>query len=121
MAMWHVWETLRAEGIGLSRRRSWCVNQYPDFSAKAADVMGLYLSAPENAIIFSVDEKPSIQTITRPAGFFPAGNKVVQGDKGTNKCNRTITLFAALEVATGKVIGRANKKKTRKVFMSFMD
>ena len=84
-------------------------------------MVALYLSPPENAIVLSVDEKPSIQAITRPAGFVQAGTKVVQGDKSTYQRNGTTTLFAALEVATGKVIGRANKTKTRKDFLAFMD
>ena len=46
---------------------------------------------------------------------------MVQGDKSTYKRNGTTTLFAALEVATGKVIGRTNKTKTRKDFLAFMD
>lgn len=121
VAAWRVWEILRIEGICLARRRSWCVSQDPDFAAKAADVVALYLCPPENAIVLSVDEKPSIQAITRPAGFVPAGKKVVQGDKSTYKRNGTITLFAALEVATGKVIGKTNKTKTRKDFLAFMD
>ena len=121
VAAWRVWETLRIEGICLARRRSWCVSRDPDFAAKAADVVALYLSPPENAIVFSVDEKPSIQAIMRPAGFVPAGKKVVQGDKSTYKRNGTTTLFAALEIATGKVIGKTNKTKTRKDFLAFMD
>ena len=114
-------EILRIEGICLARRRSWCVSQEPDFAAKAADVVGLYLSPPGNAIVFNVDEKPSIQAITRPAGFAPAGKKVVQGDKSTYKRNGTVKLFAALEVPTGKVIGRTNKTKTRNDFLAIMD
>ena len=121
VAAWRVWEILRIEGICLARRRSWCVSRDPDFAAKAADVVGLYLSPPQNAIVFSVDEKPSIQAITRPTGFVAAGKKVVQGDKSTYKRNGTTTLFAALEVATGKVIGKTNKTKTRKDFLAFMD
>ena len=69
---WRVWEILRIEGICLTRRRSWYVSQDPDFAAKAADVVALYLAPLENAIELSVDEKPSIQAITRPAGFVPA-------------------------------------------------
>ena len=121
VAAWRVWEILRIEGICLARRRSWCVSRDPDFAAKAAEVVALYLSPPKNAIVLSVDEKPSIQAITRPTGFAPAGKKVVQGDKSTYKRNGTTTLFAALEVATGKVIGKTNKTKTRKDFLVFMD
>ena len=73
-------------------------------------MVALYLSPPQNAIVFSVDEKPSIQAIMRAAGFVPAGKKVVQGNKSTYKRNGTTTLFTALEIATGKVIGKTNKK-----------
>lgn len=121
VSAWRVWDILRIEGICLARRRSWCVSRDPNFANKAADVVGLYLSPPENAIVISVDEKPSIQAITRPVGFVPAGKKVVQGDKSTYKRNGSTTLFAALEVATGKVIGKTNKTKTRKDFLAFMD
>jgi transposase len=114
---WCVWDILRTEGICLARRRSWCVSRDPDFAAKAAEVVALYLAPPENAIVFSVDEKPSIQAITRPTGFAPAGKKVVHGDKSTYKRNGTTTLFAALEVATGQVIGKTHKTKTRKDFL----
>ena len=121
VAAWRVWDILRIEGICLARRRTWCVSRDPDFAAKAADVVALYLAPPENAIVLSVDEKPSIQAITRAAGFVPAGKKVVQGDKSTYQRNGTTTLFAALEVASGKVIGRASQTKTRKDFLAFMD
>ena len=65
--------------------------------------------------------KLSAQAITCPAGFVPAGKKVVQGDKSTYQRNGTTTLFAALEVATGKVMGRASQTKTRKDFLAFLD
>ena len=75
----------------------------------------LYLSPPENAIVFSVDEKPSIQAIMRPAGFVPAGKNVVQGDKSTYKRSGATTLFAALEIATGKVIGKTKKPRPARI------
>jgi len=48
------------EGIQLQRRRTWCVSTDPEFAAKAADVIGLYVGAPSNALVLTVDEKPSI-------------------------------------------------------------
>ena len=56
-----VWRLLRREGVQLRRRRSWCVSTDPQFAAKAADIIGLYLNPPENALVLSVDEKPTIQ------------------------------------------------------------
>ena len=58
-----VWRVLRREGIYLQRLRSWCVSTDPEFAPKAAEVVGLYLNPPLNALVLSVDEKPSIQAI----------------------------------------------------------
>lgn len=57
----YVWRVLRRHGIHLQRRRSWCVSTDPEFAQKAADIVGLYLDPPANAIVISVDEKPAIQ------------------------------------------------------------
>ena len=46
-----VWRVLRKEGIQLQRHRSWCVSTDPEFAAKAADVIGLYLNPPQNALV----------------------------------------------------------------------
>ena len=64
-----VWRVLRREGIYLQRRRSWCVSTDKEFVPKAADVVGLYLNPPVNAVVLSVDEKPSIQAIERASGY----------------------------------------------------
>ena len=58
-----VWRVLRQEGIQLRRHRSWCVSTDPQFAAKAADIIGLYLEPPQRALVLSVDEKPSIQAL----------------------------------------------------------
>jgi transposase len=60
-----VWRFLRAQQIDLDGRKSWCESQDPDFVAKAADVVGLYIAPPENAVVICVDEKPSIQALER--------------------------------------------------------
>ena len=64
----HVWRVLRQHGIHLQRRRSHEVSTDPEFSAKAADVVGLYLDPPEKAVVLCVDEKPSIQALERAPG-----------------------------------------------------
>jgi hypothetical protein len=53
-----VWRVLRKHKIQLQRRRSWCISTDPEFGPKGADVIGLYLSQPENAVVLCVDEKP---------------------------------------------------------------
>lgn len=117
-----VWRILRKEGIQLQRMRSWCVSTDPEFSAKAANVIGLYLDPPHNAIVISVDEKPSIQAIERKRGYVQTSSgKVVHGMKSTYKRHGTINLFAALNVATGIIQSKTTESKKRPDFQSFMD
>jgi transposase len=52
----HIWRFLRAQGIDLAGRKSWCLTTDPEFAAKAADIVGLYLDPPDNAIVLAVDE-----------------------------------------------------------------
>lgn len=117
-----VWRVLRKEGIQLQRHRSWCVSTDPEFAAKAADVIGLYLNPPHNALVLSVDEKPSIQALERTRGYVQTSSgKIVQGMKSTYKRHGTINLFAALEVATGVIRGKTTQTKKRADFQAFMD
>lgn len=117
-----VWRVLRREGICLQRQRSWCVSTDKEFAAKAADIVGLYLDPPENAIVISVDEKPSIQALERARGYVETDNgKIVQGCKSTYKRHGTLNLFAALEVATGQVKASTTTLKRREEFLQFMD
>jgi transposase len=117
-----VWRVLRKEGIQLQRHRSWCVSTDPEFAAKAADVIGLYLNPPHNALVLSVDEKPSIQALERARGYVhTSSGKIVQGMKSTYKRHGTVNLFAALEVATGVIRGKTTQTKKRADFQAFMD
>jgi transposase len=117
-----VWRLLRKEGICLQRRRSWCVSTDPQFAAKAADIVGLYLNPPENALVISVDEKPSIQALERRQGYVKtASGKTVRGYKSTYRRHGTLNLFAALAVATGAVRTQITNQKRRVEFLEFMD
>lgn len=117
-----VWRVLRKQGIQLQRHRSWCVSTDPEFAAKAADVIGLYLNPPENALVFSVDEKPSIQALERTRGYVhTSSGKIVQGMKSTYKRHGTVNLFAALNVATGVIRGKTTQTKKRTDFQAFME
>lgn len=117
-----VWRVLRKEGICLQRQRSWCVSTDPEFAVKAADVVGLYLNPPENAIVLSLDEKPSMQAIERKTGYVMTDNgKIVRGLKSTYKRHGTLNLFAALEVATGAIHTKTTQYKKRVDFLEFMD
>jgi transposase len=117
-----VWRLLRREGIYLQRLRTWCVSTDPEFAPKAAEVVGLYLNPPLNALVLSVDEKPSIQAIQRPSGYVETDSgAVVRAMKSTYKRNGTLNLFAALEIATGQVYVQTTERKKREDFRGFLD
>src|SRR3954451_2445952 len=117
-----VWRVLRKECIYLQRLRTWCVSTDPEFAPKAADVIGLYLNPPLNALVLSVDEKPSIQAIERASGYVETDSgKVVRALKSTYKRHGTLNLFAALEVGTGQVHTKFTESKKREDFRGFLD
>ena len=117
-----VWRILNREGIHMQRSRSWCVSTDKEFAVKAADVVNLYLNPPENAVVLSVDEKPSIQAIERPSGYVETDSgAVVRGLKSTYERHGTLNLFAALDVATGQVKTEITEFKKQVDFQSFLD
>lgn len=69
-----VWRFLREQGIDLDGAKSWCESDDAEFVAKAADVVGLYMAPPEDAIVICVDEKPSIQALERAQGYLKLPN-----------------------------------------------
>jgi transposase len=117
-----IWRILKKEGISLLRQRSWCISTDKEFVPKAADIVGLYINPPLNAIVLCVDEKPSIQALERKTGYIQTRDgKIQRAYKSTYKRNGTLNLFAALEVATGKVIGKTTVTKKREDFLEYMD
>lgn len=117
-----VWKVLRDNNINLARKRTWCVSTDPEFARKAADVVGLYLDPPTDAIVVSVDEKPQMQARSCPQGYvYTRSHEIERACRSTYKRNGTLNLFAALEIATGKVKGETTRKKTRADFTGFMD
>ena len=118
----YVWKTLRGHGIQLQRRRSWCISTDPQFAEKAADVVGLYLDPPENALVLCVDEKPHIQALERAQGYLKLPNgRALTGFSHEYKRHGTTTLFAALETATGQVIAGHYQRRRRVEFLDFMN
>jgi transposase len=110
----------RAHGLKPHRLRSFKLSNDPHFVEKLTDVVGLYLSPPEHAIVFSVDEKSQIQALDRTQPGLP----IKRGRAGTMthdyKRNGTTTLFAALNVLTGQVIGTCMPKHTHREWLSFL-
>jgi len=117
-----VWRFLRDQRIDLDGKKSWCESNDAEFAAKAADVVGLYLAPPENAIVLCIDEKPSIQALERAQGYLRLPNgRALSGQSHDYKRHGTTTLFAALDLATGKVAAAHKKRRRRVEFLAFMD
>jgi len=118
----YVWRFLRSHKIDLAARKSWCESNDPDFASKAADVVGLYVAPPDKAIVLCVDEKPSIQALERAQGYLKLPNgRALTGQSHDYKRHGTTTLFAALEVATGKITATHTKRRRRVEFLDFMN
>jgi transposase len=93
----------------------------PCFVEKVRDVVGLYMSPPENAIVLSVDEKGQIQALDRTQPLLPLTPG--QAERGTPDYvrNGTTSLFAALNVATGAVIGKCYRRHRQQEFLKFLN
>jgi transposase len=111
---------LRENGLKPHLEESFKLSKDKRFEEKLTDVVGLYLSPPENAVVFSVDEKSQIQALDRTQPGLP----IKKGRAGTMthdyKRHGTTTLFAALNVLTGAVIGECKPKHTHREWLSFL-
>jgi len=110
----------REHGLKPHLHHHFKVSNDPHFEEKLVDVVGLYLNPPENAVVFSIDEKSSIQALDRTQPGLP----LKKGRAGTMthdyKRNGTSTLFAALNVLTGEVIGECKSRHRHQEFLSFL-
>lgn len=117
-----IWRVLRRHQVSLARRRSWCISTDPHFAQKAADIVGLYLNPPDNAVVLAVDEKPHIQALERAQGWLRLPNgKALTGFSHEYTRHGTTTLFAALEVATGLVKAGHYRWRRRVEFLDFLN
>lgn len=112
-----VWSEL---GLKPHRVDTFKVSNDPAFDEKVIDVVGLYLNPPEQAVVLAMDEKSSVQALDRTQASLP----MVPGRAGTMthdyKRHGTTTLFAALDVLTGKVIGQCLPKHRHEEFLKFL-
>ena len=109
-----------ARGLKPHRVQTFKLSKDPRFEEKLADVVGLYLNPPESAIVLSMDEKSQIQALDRTQPSLP----MKPGRAGTMthdyKRNGTTTLFAALDVLTGSVIGQCLPRHRHTEFLTFL-
>jgi transposase len=110
----------RAFGLKPHRRSTFQLSKDPQFVEKVRDVVGLYMAPPENAVVLCVDEKSQIQALNRTQPLLPM--RPGQLERGTPEYERhgTTTLFAALDVATGGVIGKCFHRHRATEFIKFL-
>ena len=117
-AVGRIW---RAFGLKPHRADTFKLSTDPFFVEKVRDVVGLYLSPPERAIVLCVDEKPQVQALDRTQPVLPMAP--ARTERATHDYVRhgTTSLFAALNVATGEVIGRCHRRHRHQEFVKFLD
>src|SRR3954454_8997073 len=93
----------------------------PFFVEKVRDVVGLYLSPPERAIVLCVDEKSQVQALDRTQPLLPMAPGQAERHTHDYVRNGTTSLFAALNVATGEVIGKCHRRHRHQEFLKFLD
>lgn len=91
----------------------------PDFESKATAILGLYLNPPENAAVFCVDEKTAIQALERTDPMLPLSPGRAERHGFEYVRHGTLSLYAALEVASGRVLGKAVERHTSAEFIDF--
>ncbi|MGP3689677.1 IS630 family transposase [Streptomyces sp. IBSNAI002] len=110
----------RAFGLQPHRSETFKLSTDPYFVDKVHDVVGLYLDPPERALVFCVDEKSQIQALDRSQPVLPMMPAVPERRTADYVRHGTTTLFAALEVATGKVIGSLHRRHRAEEFKKFL-
>ena len=111
----------RAFGLKPHRQETFKLSTDPDFVTKVRDVVGLYMAPPEHALVLCVDEKSQIQAFDRSQAVFPM--RPGQSERRSHDYNRhgTTSLFAALDIATGQVIGQCYPRHRAQEFRQLLD
>lgn len=110
----------RKYGLQPHRVETFKFSRDPEFDAKLADIVGLYLDPPERALVLCVDEKSQIQALNRTQPTLPMWPGLPARMTHDYTRHGTTSLFAALEVASGKVHGRCFKRHTHLEFIAFL-
>ncbi|MGH7761917.1 MAG: IS630 family transposase [Candidatus Dormibacteraceae bacterium] len=113
--IWH------AYGLQPHRVETFKLSNDPQFIEKVRDIVGLYLNPPDRALVLCVDEKAQIQALDRTQPILPLAPGIPERQTHDYKRHGTTSLFAALDVATGKVIGETHRRNRSIEFKSFLD
>jgi transposase len=113
-SIWRNW------GIQPHRTESFKFSADPGLDAKITDIVGLYMDPPENAIVLCVDEKSQVQALERSRPMLPVAPGLAERRSHDYKRHGTTSLFAALEVATGRVTDQCHGRHANKEFLAFL-
>jgi transposase len=112
-----IWQ---AFGLQPHRQRHFKLSTDPFFVEKVRDIVGLYLNPPDKAVVLCVDEKSQIQALERTQPMLPMGLGYVEGVTHDYERHGTTTLFAALDIATGEVLGECKQRHRHQEYLSFL-
>ena len=110
----------RAFGLQPHRQETFKLSTDPLFVEKTRDIVGLYLDPPIKAMVLCVDEKSQIQALDRTQPILPLAPGVAERRTHDYERHGTTTLFAALDIATGKVIGEMHRRHRSTEFLKFL-
>jgi transposase len=117
-AVHRVW---KEAGLKPHRLERYMASNDPDFETKAADIIGLYLNPPRHAAVFCVDEKTAIQALDRLDPVLPLSPGRAERHGFEYYRHGTLSLYAALDTKTGKVIGKTAARHTSRDFVAFLE
>jgi transposase len=107
-------------GLKPHRLRRYMASDDPDFEAKAADILGLYLNPPAHAAVFCVDEKTAIQALDRLDPVLPLSPGRIERHGFEYYRHGTLSLYAAFNTKTGEVLGKTAARHTSAEFVAFL-
>ena len=110
----------RAFGLQPHRSETFTISRDPRLVEKVRDIVGLYMSPPEHALVLCVDEKSQIQALNRTQPVLPMRSGEVERRTHDYDRHGTTTLFAALDVATGRVLGKCFPRHRAAEFLHFL-
>jgi putative transposase len=112
-----IWKTF---GLQPHRQRHFKLSTDPFFVDKVRDIAGLYLNPPDKAVVLCVDEKSQIQALDRSQPMLPMGLGYAEGVTHDYVRHGTTTLFAALDIATGRVLTQCRRRHRHQEFLGFL-
>lgn len=120
VTQWQVRQVWAAADLRPHRLKTFKLSNDPQFADKVVDVVGLYMQPPANAVVLSVDEKTQIQALDRTQPMLPLRPGQIERRTHDYKRHGTTSLYAAFDIATGKVLGQLSERHRAKEFLEFL-